>query len=717
MKYYSLRKLLLLLIICSFSFSLSPSQGFDDAAKLEAGRARVISYILRNDLTRHHFTKKVLDDAISQAAFGIYLKQLDPQKRYLLKEDVAKLNEYSDKIDDEMNSSNIRLPEIAGGILAARTGQVHEMVKDILSKGFTFSADETLETDAEKLDFCGTADELKERWRKSLKYQILHRYLGMLEDEEKSQHPAAGQDKAEKKQPEDLLETARKKIAKDYESIFSRLLQEKPRERYDRYFESVTKAFDPHTDYMPPVDKEDFDIGMKGSLEGIGATLKEEDGYIKVVSIVPGGPAYRQGALLPEDVILKVREGKGEPVDITDLKLRDAIKLIRGKKGTEVTLTVKRPSGVHNTISIIRDVVQLEEGFAKGTILRNDKTDQNFGYIKIPTFYRDFEKTRFGSTGRNVTEDVKNELKKFESQKISGLILDLRNNGGGALTDAVRIAGLFIKTGPVVQVKGNDDKVSVLADDDPGISYSGPMTVLVNKFSASASEILAGALQDYGRAVIIGGEHTHGKGTVQTIIDLDDELPFQNMDYLRPLGALKMTTQKFYRITGESTQYRGITPDIILPDKFTGLKSGEQFLDYALPWDKIGPAAYSKWPGPGQDLTYLRSKSSSRVASMKEFIEIDQYSRKVIAEQKKTVKSLNIDAAKKELDETKLLREKDGKGPHSMPGADKKPSNGRMTEDEKKELWKKDVREDAYVQEAVSVLTDMLSNYSGITFH
>jgi carboxyl-terminal processing protease len=421
--------------------------------------------------------------------------------------------------------------------------------------------------------------------------------------------------------------------------------------------------------------------------------------------------------LQPEDIILKVREGKNEPVDITDIKLRDAIKLIRGKKGTEVTLTIKKPSGIQNVISIVRDVVQLEEGSARGTILKDDKSDKSFGYVKIPSFYRDFEKTRFGGTGRNVTEDVKSELKKFDSQKISGLILDLRNNGGGALTDAVKIAGLFIKTGPIVQVKGSDDKISVQTDDDPDISYNGPITVLVNKFSASASEILAGALQDYGRAVIIGGEHTHGKGTVQTILDLDDDIPFQNMEYLKPLGALKMTTQKFYRITGESTQYRGITPDIILPDRFTGLKSGEQFLDYALTWDKIGPAEYSKWPRPAQDMASLRSKSSSRVSAMKDFIEIDAYSKKVIEEQKKTVKSLNIEKARRELEETRLLREKDIKGSPSHTGTDKKTVNGRLTEDEKKELWKKNIREDAYVQEAVSVLTNMLSNYDGLTFH
>ncbi|TAN40088.1 MAG: PDZ domain-containing protein [Nitrospirae bacterium] len=715
MNYSSLKKILLVLILCSFSFSLAPSHGNDDDAKLEASRARIIAYILNTDLTRFHFTKKGVDDDLSKAAFGLYLKQLDPQKRYLLQEDIIRLQVFADKIDDEIKSSNILLPELAASLLTRRTAEVQELIRDILLKDFDFSLNETAETDAEKLEFCNSPEELRERWRKTLKYQVLHRYLGMLEEEEKGD-PNAPADK-EKKKPGDLMESARTKIAKDYETIFARLRQEKPRERYDRYFAAVAKAFDPHTDYMPPVEKEDFDIGMKGSLEGIGATLKEDEGNIKVVSIVPGGPAYKQGALQPEDTIVKVREGKNEPVDITDLKLREAIKLIRGKKGTEVTLTVKKPSGVLNTITIIRDVVQLEEGFAKSTLIKDDKSGQTFGYLRIPTFYRDFEGTKFGRKGRNVTDDVRNELKKFESEKIGGLVLDLRNNGGGALTDAVRIAGLFIKTGPVVQVKGSDQKVSVLSDDDPEINYNGPLTVLVNKFSASASEILAGALQDYGRAVIIGGEHTHGKGTVQTIIDLNDDMPFQNMDHLKPIGALRMTTQKFYRITGESTQYRGITPDIILPDKFTGLKSGEQFLEYALPWDKIGPATYAKWPTPVSDLTTLRSKSSSRVSSLKDFTDIETYSRKVTEQQKKTVRTLNLQAAKIEVAETKLLRDNEGKGPHSPHGAVKKGANGRMTEEEKNAFWNKEVSEDAYVREGISVILDMLPGSGGITVH
>ncbi|MBA4373487.1 MAG: tail-specific protease [Thermodesulfovibrio sp.] len=710
----TLKKFLLILILCLFSFNLAPSHGDDDPAKIEENRAKLLSYMLVNNLGKHHFSRKKIDDDLSKAAFKVYLKQLDPQKRYFIKEDIDKLSAFAEKIDDEMKAGSIQLPVRASELMGQRLPLIRDMIREILSQEFDFNGNETIETDIDKLEFCSSLPELRERWQKTLKYQVMHRYLTLLEDEKALQKDEQSDNKKPAKSEKELIATAREKILKTYETIFARLIQEKSRDRYDRYFESFSKAFDPHTDYLPPTDKEDFDIGMKGQLEGIGATLKEEDGYVKVVSIVPGGPAYRQGSLQPEDTILKVREGKNEPVEITDMKLRDAIKHIRGKKGTEVTLTIKKPGGALASITLIRDVVQLEEGFVKGMLLKDDQLGKNFGYIRIPTFYRDFEKTRFGGNGRNSTDDVRKEMKKLESSKIEGLILDLRNNGGGALTDSVKTAGLFIKDGPVVQVKGLDGKVSVLSDDDADIAYEGPIIVLVNKFSASASEILAGALQDYGRAVIIGGEHTHGKGTVQTIVDLNDEMPFQNMDYLKPLGALKLTTQKFYRITGASTQYRGITPDIILPDRFTGLKSGEQHLDYALPWDTINAATYSKWKNPVERTSALKEKSLQRVRTKKDFLEIEGFSKIVTDEQKKTIKSLNIETARKELEETRAMREKENKGPHGKHGNGKK-SSGPMTEDEKKEFWNKEVREDAYVLEAVSVLLDLIADQKALT--
>ena len=451
---------------------------------------------------------------------------------------------------------------------------------------------------------------------------------------------------------------------KTYDQFFSRIAQEKEAETYERVFNAVTHAFDPHTDYMPPLNKEDFDISMSGSLEGIGATLKEDENHIKVVSIIAGSPASRQGQLQAEDIILKVGEGAGEPVDIIGMRVADAVRLIRGKKGTEVRLTISKPDGKVLVIPIVRDIIQIEETFVKSTTIKNEKTGDSFGYIKVPSFYRDFEKTRNGGGGRNSTDDVKAELTNLKSQNIKGLIIDLRNNGGGALTDAVRIAGLFIKTGPVVQIKSSDGKTTTLEDNDPDIAYTGPVVILVNRLSASASEILAGALQDYSRAVIIGGEHTHGKGTVQTMIDLDNYIPFRNMDEYKPLGALKLTIQKFYRISGASTQFRGVVPDLVLPDVMSGLKTGEQYIDFAMPWDTVKPVAFTKWPKCGPDISELREKSLKRAASDKGLIDMKAEALSLEEKRKNTLKSLNIDDVRKEIEEARKETEKD---PEALP--------------------------------------------------
>ncbi|MEJ2685123.1 MAG: carboxy terminal-processing peptidase [Candidatus Sulfobium sp.] len=682
--------------------------GFKDLGTYEYNRARLLAYLVRQDLEAYHFTHKKIDDKFSEAAFGIYLKDLDGKKRLLLKEDVDKLRAFSDRIDDELNSGRLTLPDVGEKILARRVAVVRDMVDGLLSKDFDFSKNETIETDSDKLDYCRTDQELRERWRKLLKYQVLHRYLNLIEDK-----GAGSGDKKKTKPAKDLQNIARAKIRKTYDTYFSQILQEKEREHFNRYFDAVTRAFGPHTDYMPPSSKEDFDISMRGSLEGIGATLQEEDGYIKVVKIIPGGPAFRQKQLQPADIILKVAQGPGEPVDITDMDIKDAVNLIRGPKGTEVRLTVRTPDGKRLIIPIVRDVVQLEDTFVKGTVLKGT-AGEVLGYVRIPSFYRDFEKTKNGDGGRNATDDVRAELEKLKAKDIHGLVLDLRNDGGGALTDAVQIAGLFIDTGPVVQIKDSSGKISVLSDDHRGTSYDGPMVVLVNEFSASASEILAGALQDYGRAVIIGGEHTFGKGTVQSVIDLDQTIPFRDMDKYKTLGALKLTIQKFYRITGESTQYRGVLPDIVLPDRLQSLKTGEKYLDYALPWDTVKPTTFTKWPGLHINLAELRTRSEKRVAASKEFQGIEKESQKIKDLQKKTVLSLNIDIARKEMEDERIQAGKDMPNPHGMT-QEGKSDTSRLTEKERKELWAKDVAGDPYVREGMAVLGDMISMNEGKT--
>lgn len=698
---FTLRLLLITGLLLSV-LSGAVAYGFQDLGSYEYNRARLLAYLVRRDLEAYHFSHKKIDNNFSEEAFGIYLKDLDGKKRFLLQADVDKLKAFSDSIDDELDTGKLKLPDAGADILARRVAVVRTMVNGLLSRDFDFSKQETVQTDTDKLDYCKTDKELKERWRKSLKYQVLHRYLNMVEDKD-----STTADEQKKQSQKDLMKTAREKIRKIYDTYFAQILQEKERDRFNRYFDAVTRAFDPHTDYMPPSTKEDFDISMRGSLEGIGATLQEKDGFIEVIKIIPGGPAYRQKQLQPADIILKVAQGKGEPVEITDMDIKDAVNLIRGPKGTEVRLTVKKPDGRRVVIPIVRDVVQLEDTFVKGTVLKG-ASGGSFGYIKIPSFYRDFEKTKHGDGGRNATDDVRAELESLKAKKIDGLILDLRNDGGGALMDAVQIAGLFIDSGPVVQIKNNSGTVSVLYDDNKGTSYDGPMVVLVNEFSASASEILAGALQDYGRAVIVGGEHTFGKGTVQSVIDLDQTIPFSNMDDYKTLGALKLTIQKFYRVTGESTQYRGVLSDIVLPDRMESLKTGEKYLDYALPWDTVPTTTFVKWPGFRVNLAELRARSRKRIAASKEFQEIEKESERIGELQKKTVQSLNMAVARKEMEDQKTLGGDDVPNPHGTTH-DVKAGNSRLTEKERKELWSKEVSEDPYVVEGMAVLGDMIS--------
>lgn len=702
------RRLLVLALLCSLCLGLHAVYGFPETGNYELNRARLLGYLVGHDLETLHFSHKKIDENLSKAVLGLFLKQLDFQKRFLLKEDVEKLRSYADQTDNEIFSSKLKLADAGWSILASRVQFVQQMVREILSHPFDFTARDSIETDSDKLDYCKTEEELKERWVKTLKYQVLNQYLTLVEE---GSSPKDAPDKPDDKTSalKDLQAAAREKVAKAYESSFSRMLQEKEREHYDRYFSALARAFDPHSDYMPPMNKEDFDITMRGSLEGIGASLREEDSYIKVVTVTPGGPAYRQGQLHPEDIILRVAEKDKEPVDLTDMKVAEAVRFIRGKKGTEVKLTVRKPDSTIVSITIVRDVVQLEDTFVKGFALKDEKSGRTFGYLSIPSFYRDFERTRDGGAGRNATDDVKAELKKLLAENISGLVLDIRNDGGGALTDAVNIAGLFIETGPVVQVKGNEGKITVLSDDDPDIVYKGPLIVLVNKLSASASEILAGALQDYRRALIIGGEHTHGKGTVQTMIDLNEGIPFDNMDKYRTLGTLRLTIQKFYRISGESTQFRGVLPDIQLPDLLNHLKVGEEYLDFSLPWDTVSPASYATWKKCRPDLAVIRAKSAKRVAANTDFKEIETENKKAVERQGKTVQPLNIEEMRKEREQAKQLKETNGKYSHGLTTSDKKPSQSPLTETERKELWIKEVSGDAYVHESIEVLDDMLA--------
>ena len=664
--------------------------------KFDTNRARLLGHMLQQQLSGKHYSQKPIDDELSKAAFDLYLKQLDFQKRFLWQEDADKLTEFRTKIDDSIRRGRLDLPLEGRKLLNHRIHQVQNLVAQLLQEKIDPTVKESIETDLKKMNYVNNVQDQHERWRKIIKAQILSRYISLREDD-------IGVDDKGKLLPVDaakdaeLMAQAREKVADTINSRLKRILEETPEDHYDRYLDAFAHAFDPHTGYMPPTSKEDFDILMSGSLEGIGATLREDDGYIKVVRVIPGSAASRQGQLEADDIILKVAEASGEPVDITDTRIRDAVALIRGKKGTEVRLTVKKSDGRQQIIPIIRDVVEIKETFVKGTTVTDKNSGQTFGYVKIPSFYRDYS----GKTNRNCTDDLREELKKQSQNNISGLILDLRNNGGGSLSDAVSVTGLFIENGPVVQIRSGSGTIRVLRDDDPKVEYSGPMVVLVNRFSASASEILAGALQDYGRALIVGDEHTHGKGTVQALLDLDRYVNLRGMGKYMPLGAVKVTIQKFYRISGDSTQEQGVIPDIILPSRLDGLESGEKYLDNALPWDNIASTKYQHWQASPKNIPELQQRSHDRIKQNEKFQEIISDVKNAEKRRQQSQQSLLLTDMLAEREQ--LRGEMERMTPHGMMATDEGKDKKEQSLDEK-------IADDPDVKEGVNLLLDMMGS-------
>ncbi len=659
--------------------------------------------MLYKQLPSIHYSDKQLDDALALAAYDLYLEQLDFQKRFLLQKDVDLLNSFAIHIDDNLERGSIVLPETGLEVLGERINQVEKIVDEIMAGDFDVDREETYDTDPDKTTYAKDLEGLRDKWRKILKGQVISRYLDLHEEQK-------GKEEKEKEKDKVLWNKAKEKVAKRNKDFFHRLHQETLQDHFDRYFNSITRAFDPHTTYMAPAKKEDFDIHMRGSLEGIGALLREEGGYIKVVRIIPGSASARQERLGAEDIILQVAQGKKEPIEITDMRLRDAVRLIRGPKGTEVRLTVKKPDGTIEIIPIIRDVVHIEETFVKSTVLPSAKGGK-IGYIMIPSFYRDFEKTRNGDKARNSTDDTQEAIVNLKKSGIDGLILDLRNNGGGSLVDAVDITGLFIKSGPVVQVRNSYGTTRILNDEDPDILYDGPLLVLVNQFSASASEILAAALQDYGRAVIVGGKHTHGKGTVQTILDMNENIPLLHLKKYDDLGALKVTIQKFYRINGGSTQYKGVEPDIILPSLFQHLKSGEQYLDNSLPWGQVEPVEYEVQNGRKLNTDAFRKKSTKRVKHDAGLQIIAEEAQKATERSKQTEMSLKLSDMKKKREEARMTREK--VGAHFRKYQEEQENGNGLEADKEDEKekgdtdWVEEIQDDPYVKEAVNIVLDI----------
>lgn len=654
-------------------------------------------------LEEAHFSPQKLDDAFSKKVFTKYLKELDPEKNLFLQSDMAAMKKYETRIDDEMRGAPVESFLSAGLTFNACIEKAAAIYNNILAKPFDFSVDEDVELDGDKLDYPSTEAERTDRWRKKLKYLTLERYTDLLDTREKNK----GKEGFVVKSDEELEKEARDKVKRLMDRTFDRFRHKfNDDDKFNVFVNAITTTMDPHTEFFPPVDKRYFDEEMSGRFFGIGASLQYDDGNIKVSSVLTGSPAWKSGDIQPGDVILKVAQGDEEPVDLTGFVVTDAVKIIRGKKGTEVKLTIKKQDGAIKVVSIIRDEIVQDETFARSAIVKNGNT--RIGYIFLPEFYADFDRPN----GNRSYVDVAKEVTKLKDEKVDGIIIDLRNNGGGSLYDVVQMAGLFIEDGPIVQVKDRDNKPTVLKDKDRNVLYSGPLAVMVNEFSASASEIFAAAIQDYNRGVIIGSTSTYGKGTVQRNIGLDTETGFSmsNSD----LGTVKLTLQKFYRINGGSTQLRGVNSDIVLPDNLETLKVREKDDQDALPWDEINKASYTNWNSTF-DLKALQQLSQQRMENDNTFQLIRENS-EWLSKQYDKHYSLKLDKYKQEQEAIRktqkqletLVKLKGQLDVAALPNEVNRWENDKTKQD-RFEQWIKSLQKDIYLDQAVKVMNDMIN--------
>lgn len=595
-----------------------------DAALMEA---------ILHQLETVHFQPKAIDDNLSKQVYGLYLKDIDGNKRFFTQEDIDKLETYEKKLDDEAKAGTFEFFDLSVDLMNKSIEKTEGWCNDILSKPFDFNQNEMLESDGEKLSWAKNDSDLHQRWEKLMKYEVLSR---VVDEQTKQDKPDF---KGEKKDVTTIEKEQRGKVLDIYQKWFKRLKTFDRDRRLEIYLNSFINVFDPHSAYFTPQKKEDFDIQLSGKLEGIGASLLSDGEKTSVSEIVPGGPAWKQGLLEPKDVILKVAQGEtdAESVDIMGWNLDDVVHKIRGPKGTKVTLTIQKPDASQKVITITRDVVIMEERFAKSLIISSDnQPDNKIGYIYLPSFYTDFSP----SGAISCAADVQKELAKLKEEQVKGVILDLRGNGGGSLRDVVQMSGLFIEEGPIVQVKSRNRKPEIMNDYDSRVQYGGPLIVMVNRSSASASEILAAAMQDYGRAVIVGSAGTYGKGTVQRFYDLD---MLTSDESVKPLGQTKLTMQKFYRVTGKTTQLDGVTPDIVLPDFYNLIDNGERDNDFPLESTTIDPVPFQQSAYHIADIDQLKKNSSNRVSADETFKKVSDNASRLRKLKDQTVFPLEMD--------------------------------------------------------------------------
>lgn len=707
-KNFILALLVILVAVASCSFTNKSFENDDkDKFLLE-----LISYVLE----KGHYEPKDINDNFSSNVFDDFIDIVDPTKRYFLQSDLREFEKYRFMIDDEIRNTDITFFNAVYQRLMVRMEEAKEIYNEVLSEPFDYTIDETIEIDYDKQEFASSKKELKERWRKQLKYNTLNIFDNKIDNLINDANDVASTDVKPVLSFNDIPgtvdkvaveEEAREVTKNTLDEFFDFVDDLERKDWFVQYLNTIVEEFDPHTFYFAPEEKEKFDIGMSGKFEGIGARLQKKPEGAKIVEIISGGPVWRDQSLEVGDQILKVGQKGEEPIDIVGMRLDDAIKLIKGPKGTIVELTVRKVDGTIETVSITRDVVELEESYAKSATI--DAGNQKYGLINLPKFYVDFD----DYSERNAATDVAKELERLKEAGAEGIILDLRDNGGGSLKTVVEMAGLFIKDGPIVQVRSSGQRKEVHEDKDERIQWDGPLVILVNELSASASEILAAAMQDYKRAVVIGSKQTFGKGTVQNVIPLD---PIVRGNEHGDLGAIKLTTQKFYRINGGSTQLEGVKSDIVVPDRYSYIDLGERDQQNPLGWDKITPADYKIWDGY-IDLDQAVKNSKERMAKNEQIKLIEENAKWLKEQQDENLISLKYDAyvgkeqeAKKRSERFKSLKDYDSK----LSFGSLQYETELFTQDsvlrEKRDRWHKDLARDIYVEEAVNVLKDLHQN-------
>lgn len=709
-------KFLLLALLIAFASCSFTSKKFEDPDK-DKLLIQLITYLL----DQGHFDPKDLNDDFSANVFDDYLNNIDPFKRYFYASDIKEFEAYRNQLDDQIKAYDLSFFNLTHERLLQRIAESKVIYAEILEKPFDFSKDENYSADYKKLEYVESKREMKERWRQQLKFSTIANYDDAIAQRNsglesntlpESMFSAANEKSTsqEKKSLKKIEADAREATKKSLDELYDYIDDRRRQDWFSVYINAIVEEFDPHTFYFAPEDKERFDRDISGNFEGIGARLQKKMDGIMVNEIISGGPAWRANELEVGDQILKVKqEDEKEYVNVVGMRLDDAIKFIKGPKGTVVTLTLKKVDGTIEDISITRDIVELEETYAKSSTVEKD--GKTFGVINLPKFYINFE----DYNKRNAASDIKQEILRLKEQGVEGLVLDLRNNGGGSLQTVVDIAGLFIEEGPIVQVKTTGEAKEVLSDKDKSIVWDGPLVILVNELSASASEILAAAMQDYKRGIVIGSKQTYGKGTVQNVMDLN-RMVRNNTN--GDMGALKFTTQKFYRINGGSTQLEGVKSDVVVPDRYSYINIGEKDLENPLPWDKIDAADYSLWENY-YDYDSTISKSKARMAANEQLKLIDANAKWVKKIRDKELYSLNYNEYKKEMELNeeeakrfeKLSEYKTNLTFNSLPYEIKLMEEDSILK-EKRKRWHIALAKDVYIEEALNVLNDLKMTYA-----